>query len=202
MGGASSVIRILRSGWWIVAAVLVVALITSAILTARETPLYRATTTLVVTPADEIEEAGEFVRGLETLERRTVVATIARIPSSRAARGRVEEHLGIPTKTSRSYRISASVVPYTNAIEIVVTGPDPEIAARVAGAVAEITEREARAMYRIFQLRGLDLPVPERKPFHPDWGRNLPVAAIVGLFVGAAAALARDRVQGVGAGLH
>lgn len=190
--GDVSIGRALRGGWWIVAACLVVALATAAILTERTPLTYRATTTLVVAPAGSVEETDEVLRSLETLERRTILATFARIPSTRGMKTRVAARTDLAAGSLRDYRLRASVVPYTNAIEIEATGPDPERARAVAMAAAEVTKVEAGAMYPIFELRDFEAADAENDPVHPDPGRNLAVAAIVGLFVGVAGAVTVD----------
>lgn len=194
--GDVSIGRALRRGWWIVAACLVAALATAAIVTARATPIYRATTMLVVAPSDKVEETDEVLRGLETLERRTIVATFARIPSTRGMKQRVADRMTLQTDALRDYRLRASVVPYTNAIEIETTGPDPDRAEAVASAAAEVTKSEANAMYPIFELRDFERADASHDPVDPDPRRNLLVAAVAGLFVGLVGAFAVEYGRG------
>lgn len=183
------VARSLRRGWWLVAASIVIALATAVFLTARETARYRATTTLVVRPSEEVGETDQMLDALETLERRTIVATFARIPSTRGMRERVANRLKLQPEALRDYRTRASVVPYTNAIEIVATGPDPNRVEAVARATSAVTREEATEMYRIFSLETLEPAAVESDPIHPDPRRNYLVAVVVGLFVGLVAAI-------------
>lgn len=181
--------RALRDHWWIVVLLLVVSLGTTALLTAAETPVYRGTSTWVVTPIDEIEDATDVMRSLENLERRTIVATFARIATTRDTREKVEERLGLEEYALSDYRIGASVVPYTNLIRFEVQGPEAEIASRAVAALARETRNTALGMYRIYTLREFEESRAGSRPVHPDWRRNLVVAAIVGLFLGLSAAL-------------
>ena len=182
--GNLSIGRALQRGWWVIVLALVVALATATAMTARTTPTYRATVTLVVTPSETVEEPDDVLRSLETLERRTIVATLARIPSSRGMKNRVADRMPMDPKALRAYRLRASVVPYTNAIEIEVTGPDPERAEAIATATAQATKAEAETLYPIYELRDFEAADSSSDPVDPDPRRNFVVGAIVGLFAG------------------
>lgn len=186
--------RSLRHGWWIVALSVAAALAAAAVFTWSQRPRFRASTTLAVAPTSEVKEAADILRSLDTLERRSVIATFARIPTSSAAREAVAGRVGLGPRLD-GYEISASVLPNTNILKIDVEGPDPEQAAAVANAAAEVTRQEVRALYRIFTTRTLTAARASRRPFHPDPWRNHVVAALLGLSVGLLAALARDRLR-------
>lgn len=181
--------RAARRGWWIPLVVLAISLATAALFTSRQTPVYRASATSVVAPAAELGEPSEIMRGLETLDRRTVVATFAAIAEARETRGAAAARLGLKPKELSDYRIDASVVPSTNIIRIAVEGPDGEGVRRIANAVARVTEAEAQAMYRIFSMRPLQAAVTAGAPIHPDPVRNHLVAGILGLFLGVVVAI-------------
>lgn len=181
--------RALRHHWWIALLILLISLGATALLTAAETPIYRGESTWVVTPIAEIEDATHVMRALESLERRTVVATFARIATTRDIRAAVEERLGMEEYALSDYRIGVSVVPYTNLIRFEVQGPEREVAARAVGALARETRNEALGMYRIYILREFEESRAGSRPVHPDWRRNLAVAVVVGLFLGLSVAL-------------
>jgi uncharacterized protein involved in exopolysaccharide biosynthesis len=182
--------RSLRRGWWIALACAVVALGAAALVTARQRPVYRAAAQLAVAPNSRVTDTADVLRSLETLERRTVVATFARIASARETRDGAARRLGLEPKELRAYWVGGSVVPNTNIIRVEVLGPEPERTAAVADAAAREVAREGRRLYPIYSLRALARAEPPRRPERPDLRRNLTVGAILGLFVGAAAALA------------
>jgi uncharacterized protein involved in exopolysaccharide biosynthesis len=194
------VFRGLVRGWWIVLLALAVALAVAWWLTGRETPVYSAEAMLVVTPSSELETNDELLDAIEALERRTVVATFARLPRAPETKLRAAERMGIEPREIGSYWVGASVVPSTNVIRIEVQGPDAERAAALANAVSAATRREARRLYRIYSLRDMAAAEAPRRPVRPDLRRNLAVAAVLGLFAGLAVAvgieLARGAVRG------
>lgn len=178
-----------RRGWWIILAAMALALVVAAMLSRGQVPLYRSATTLIVVPARETKDTSDILKSLETLERRTVVATFAKIPSAPETRAAAAKSLSLGENALAGYRIEGSVVPNTNIIRIDVEGSDGKTVADVANAAAAVTNTQARALYRIYALQTLARALPQSRPIHPDGRRNYLVALVLGAFVGCAAAL-------------
>lgn len=188
-------LRALRRGSWLVLVVVLVAVAVAWWWTSRQSPTYQASALLVVAPNTEVEDTTDLLRSLETLERRTVVATFARLPASPETAAEVAERLGVEPREIRYYWIGGAVVPNTNIVRIDVYGPDPERAAEVANAAARVVRREARHLYQIYSLREMGRAEPPSRPVRPDARRNVVVAAILGLFLGVLAALTLEAVR-------
>ena len=186
----------LRRRWWVVLLVLVTSSGVAAIHTARQVPVFRATTTLVVRPNSSVAGAPNILRSLDTLERRSIIATFAKLPGTAKTRASVATRLGLDERTLRPYRIRGFVMPNTNIIQIEVHGPNRERVAAVANAAASKTQRAARRLYRIYALDELEEAVPARRPVHPNPQRNYVAGGILGLFLGVGAALVFDRLTG------
>lgn len=178
---APSLIVLARRSW-IVAVAVVVSLGAALLLSARQAPRYTATTTWVVTPATSIQDPSDVLRSLDTLERRTIVATFARLPGTSTVRADVAERLALDRGGLRAYSLRGSVVPYTNLIRFEAEGPDAEIAVSAADGLARQIRNEAISLYRIYTLREVEPAYASRT--HPDTGRNLVVGSLIGLFVG------------------
>lgn len=190
----------IRRGWWIILAAVAAALAVAAVAMAAITPTYRAATLVAVTPSATVTDPGDVLDSLETLERRTVIATFARVPGTPESREAVASREGIDAKTLRRYHVSGSVLPSTNIIRIAVEGPDPKIAAQYANALAGQMAVQARSMYRIYTMVVLEAATPRRAPVRPDRGRNYLVAVAAGLLVGLAAALSVEHLRASPAG--
>lgn len=188
-------LRALRRGAWLVLVVILVAVAVAWAWTSRQSPTYRASASLVVTPNTEVEDTTDLLRSLETLERRTVVATFARLPGSPETAADVAERLGVEPDEIRYYWIGGAVVPNTNIVRIDVYGPDPDRAAEVANAAARSVSREARHLYQIYSMREMGRAEPPSRPVRPDARRNAVVAAVLGLFLGVLAALGLEAVR-------
>ncbi|HEX2165578.1 MAG TPA: hypothetical protein VHM02_16670 [Thermoanaerobaculia bacterium] len=196
MNESRAVLRGLARGWWLVLLAVAAALAVAWWMTGRERPVYAAEALLVVVPSSELRENDELLDAIEALERRTVVATLARLPAAPEIRADAAERMGVEPDAVRGFSVHGSVVPNTNLIRIAVEGADGERAAALANAVAAATRREARRLYRIYSLRDVAGAEPSRRPVRPDLRRNLAVAAVLGLFAGLVAAVAVELVRG------
>jgi capsular polysaccharide biosynthesis protein len=193
-GRERRVAHALRRGWWVVILALVVALATATFFTARQDRVYRASATIVVAPHESVGETVDVLRSLETLERRSVIATFARIPGAPEARAATARHVGDAGGLS-GFRIEASVLPNTNILKIDVEGSDPDRVAAVANAAAEVTRAEVRSLYRVFTTRTLSQASPPSRPVHPDPRRNYVVAALLGVILGLVLVLVVDSLR-------
>lgn len=182
--------RALAGGWWIVAAIVFLSVTGAAFFTSRQPAVYRSASTLLVMPDSTIDEATEVMRALETLERRTVVATFARLPVTRTMRSLAEERLGLAAGAISGYRIESTIVPNTNLIRIQVEGPDGERVAEIASELSRLTEAEGRRMYRIFAMEIVEEATPSRVPIAPRPRRTYVVAIVVSLVLGVGAVYA------------
>lgn len=187
--------RALRRGWWIVLLVAAVTVAVAWFLARSQDPVYRASATLVATPSSSVEDQDEVLDAVETLERRTIVATFAEIPSAFGTRERAARRLGVEPADIRYYWIGGSVLPHTNVVRVDVIGPDAERTAEVADAVAAATRRQARSFYGVFTLRHLAAAEVPDEPERPDPERALAVGGVLGLFLGALAALAAEALR-------
>lgn len=181
-------------GWWSGVLVLVVTLAAAHVMTSRQTPVYRASATVVAQPDPSLTETADLLRSLEALERRTILATFSELAMSERIRGRAADRLGIPVVDLRGYHITSSIVPNTNILRISAEGPDAGGVARLAQAVAEVMGDEAQQLYRPFAVTILSEAVTPRGPKLPDPRRNAVVATVLGLFLGAGSAFALGRV--------
>lgn len=200
MGSQVDVGGALRRWWWVVLLLTGIGVGTAWVITSRQQPVYESSAQLIVAPSSATTETSDILRGLDTLERRTVIATFARIPATLEVREAIAEQLGINVREVRKFQVRGSVVPSTNIIRIEARGPEPEMAAMIANAAAEITADRARSLYRVFSMRHLARATPRRTPTFPDPQRNLLVGAAVGLFLGIAAALAIERLRSADSG--
>ncbi|HSL19897.1 MAG TPA: hypothetical protein VK886_00040 [Vicinamibacterales bacterium] len=174
--------------WWIVAITWALTLAATAFFTSRQVPVYRASTSLAVAPDAGLQDAADVLRSLDTLDRRTIIATFARLPSTPESREEAARLLRAPLRELADYTVLAGVTPNTNIIRIDVEGPDAARAAELSNALAVVVSRRAPELYRIFTLQVIERAVPRSRPVRPDMRRNVVVGAIVGLLLGAAAA--------------
>ena len=150
-------LRALVSNWWLVPLVVAASLTTALVLTKRETPTYRASTSVVVVMnAQVVESVRDTIDGLANLDRRNVVATLARLTHSTDVLREAAARIPLEETPRHRYVVRAIVAPNTNIIEIEVTGPDPAIAVRYAMEIAAVSASQTSELYRIYRMKVLD----------------------------------------------
>lgn len=188
------------SHWWIVPLVACGAMLVAWLLTARQTPVFQATAAMVAVPAATVTEASDMARSLETLERRTLVATFAQVAESRETLRDAAGRARLSATALDQMTVDARVVPSTNVIHIRTEGTDAAASAALANAVATVTAERGSRMYRLFALEPLEAAVVASEPARPNLRRNVSIAAMLGLFAGAGLALAASLGRRVRAG--
>lgn len=185
----------LRRHWWMILLAFAVGFGSTAFFTRMRAPAYRATTTLVIGPNENLKTPREVVDSLNTLDRRSVVATFAKLPSSRTVRERAAAQLQLPEPQLAPYEVRTAVVPDTNVLEVSVEGPDPRTAAALADAVAQQTTLYTREFYDIYGMKVLDRAREPTEPVGPGLSRTLLVGAVLGLLIGVGAASLFDYLR-------
>jgi capsular polysaccharide biosynthesis protein len=148
------------------------------LLTSNQVPIYRSSARVLVGPSERITNAREVMEVFNTLDRRSVVATLSKLALSEPVAGAVVSEI----PDARNYETNCVVVPDTNILEITATGRNAETAAAVANATARHMIPFAADMYDSFQLKMLDSGEARiARPFLP---RNLAAGAGFGLIAG------------------
>ena len=159
----------------------------TAVFAHRNTPFYQATATLVVVPNELLATPREVVDSVNALDRRSVVATFARVASSRAVRCLVRQRLRVSSGQLEPYAVKTVVVPDTNILEISVEGPGRKAVAVVANEIAAQTISYSRQFYQVYMLKALDQAGEAGQPVGPDLMRQLIAGGLIGFLVGVAA---------------
>jgi uncharacterized protein involved in exopolysaccharide biosynthesis len=175
--------------WWVILLAILVGVGSTAWFARGQPPLFRANATLVLAPVEGLGDTRQVTDALNTLDRRSVVATLAMVPSSRAVRDRARAELGLTNAQIRPYQVKTAVVPDSNIIEVTVEGPNPQFAAAFAYAIAEQSISSTPEFYNIYAMKVLDWPVVPSHEAGPGLVRKLLVGGLSGLLVGIGAAM-------------
>ena len=125
-------LRIAKKSWWVVALALGGTVASTAFFTLWQTPIYQAITTLVISTDQSVTDVNDVVRSLDSLDRRSVVATYAKIPSSQTVISRAKQQLKLAPSQMQLYQVSTLVVPDTMIVAVSVEGPDSGLTAALA----------------------------------------------------------------------
>lgn len=147
---------------------------------------YQSEAVASVSPIVSQLTQSELLHGIDALERRVVVATVAALASSDLTRQRT---IG----TRGDYRIDATVIPSTNLIRITVEGPDPGQVAAVVNRIPPLLDEQVRAMYRVYTIATISAGVVPKAPFLPRVERAVAAGLVLGVLLGVAIASLTDR---------
>lgn len=172
-------LRIARARWRPIAITIAAALVIAAILAAALPKRYRATAVGVVAPLTSTLSPSEAFHGVEALDRRSVVATVAALPSTSWS----QRH---------DYDISAAVLPNTNLVRIDVDASSPEMAASVANTTLNELGAQTTSMFKYYGLTPVTHALPPTTAASPHRGRILLAGLLIGLFVAAGVAYVLD----------
>lgn len=190
-----SITRLLQAVWkrilWVIAAV-VIAVAASAIITQFFIiPQYQASCWLFVNTFSSDSSYTQNQISATQLQAATQLAnTYIQMLRSETVLNDVSGELGGAYSPQQlSQMISASAITDTQILVITVTHPDPEQAAQIANAVAQVAPASIQSF-----VEGSSVTVPQyasvpTAPSSPSMSRNLMIGFLVGLVVGVGAAL-------------
>jgi LPS O-antigen subunit length determinant protein (WzzB/FepE family) len=158
-----------------VAAALVIAAVIAMAIPKR----YRATAVGVVAPLTNTLTPSEAFHGVEALDRRSVVATVAALPST----SWTQHH---------DYDISAVVLPNTNLVRVDVDASSPEMAASVANTTLNQLATETTSMFKYYGVTPVTRAVPPVAAATPHRARILLAGLLVGLILAVGVAYVLD----------
>lgn len=186
---AQDVARRVTAHWKIVALTAVATALIAWMFTALQPKRYRASAIAAVTPIVDGLAATEVLRGVDTLERRTLIATIAALASTPVIH---RQALGTALDADE-YAIEAVVLPNTNLLRVNVEGTDARRVAAVANRVPELISAQTRAMYRFYRVTAVSAATAPTAAAFPRVGRTVAAGLLVGAILGAIIAYTVDR---------
>lgn len=178
--------RVILKYWWIVLPAFAVTLVAAIVFTKRQPTIYDSSATYVVTPSPAFENAQSFASGLDTLSRRTEIATTyGHVATSRTILTSVVEELGLTPEIRETLSIRSRQVAGTNILEVTVEAQSPTVARDVADTVGTETIEFTKSLYEPYVLKPLDAATFSNSPIGPSRIRNYFLGAVFGLVLGA-----------------
>jgi capsular polysaccharide biosynthesis protein len=175
----------LRRRWPLVLGVTLAITLLAWLLATMQPKRYRASAIAAVTPIGENLSASDVLRGVDSLDRRVVVASLAALASAPVTQRAVQAH-GDET-------IVASVLPNTNLFRVEVEGRDAARAMQIANRVPAVLNAQATRMYRMYGVTLMSEAGRPGAPAVPRIGRAVVTGLVLGLLAGIAVAWLLDR---------
>ncbi|MGY1752134.1 polysaccharide biosynthesis tyrosine autokinase [Blastococcus sp. SYSU D01042] len=190
----------LRAAWWLPVLGALIGAAVAATASLLQTPLYTSSTQLFVSTTESATTSDVYQGGQFSQQR---VASYARLLTGEELARRVIDELGLDLSPAElSATVTATPVPETVLIDVSVTSPDPERAQDVTAALGTefrglVADLESAPGTEASPVRVLVVDRPELpiSPSTPQIPRNVVLGVLAGLFLGAAAALVRARLD-------
>jgi diguanylate cyclase (GGDEF)-like protein len=187
--------QMLQRGWWIILLAALVAVSVSLGLSYLSTPQYQATASFIITPSATLTVGRDVVNSLDTLDRRSIVATFAEVMNSRRIVTNAATSVGLDEKTLEDYKILAVVLPESSVLELDVSGPDPKMTADLANAIGAEAITFSRGFNQVYDLNFLDTAITPEEPFSPQPLRDAGLALLLGAAAGALLVILSEQIR-------
>ncbi len=188
--------RMLQKNWWLILLTAMAALTVSLAISYAAIPQYRSVARFIIIPSSSLTSGADVVRSLDTLDRRSVVATYAEVMNSSRILESSTNFLSLDiTAIIKDYTIQAVDLPDSSVLELTVSGPDPELAAQLANAIGFQSITFTRSLNLIYEVNFLDTAVPAQLPFSPEPLRDGVVALVLGVAVGGVLAVLGEQIR-------
>ena len=188
-------VAVVRHWWWLPLLGFLIGAGSALLARSGQQTSFEAQSTLVIGPARALIDTREIVNSLTALDRRSVVATFALIPSSRAVGRLAQSRLGMSDAQISKFAINTKVIPDSNVLAVSVRGPDRVQTARLADEIALQTIGVSRDLYSIFSVKVLDrAQLPNTSQGSGD-SRAVVLGGLLGLLIGLAGSYFLDRLK-------
>jgi capsular polysaccharide biosynthesis protein len=139
---------------------------------------YRASAVAAIVPTPEaLPEASDRLRGLQALDQRTIVASVAAFTSMPIVAD------AAMTPADRGYAVRAVVLPNTNLLRIDVDGGNAARAAEIANRVPALLATRTRAVFGLYTVAGVS-PAAAGDLTFPRIDRIVAAGLVIGLILG------------------
>jgi len=173
--------------WWLFLISTVLAVAISAYYTTQwVTPMYRASVTIYVNNAGRDQKINYITNSnLETAQK--LVNTYIYIIKSDTVLEKVADTAGLGMSASQLRScLRASQKGETELFDVIITHANPEMAARIANALAEVAPGEIENFVEGSSTKVIDYAKVPTEPSSPILSKNLLIGAAIGFFVAAA----------------
>jgi len=157
---------------------------------------YETRARLVVAPAPNLTDGNDIVRALDVLaNKRALVATLAQVTVSQRSFDQAISAVGATPAEARDIKITASVSPEANVVEVFVVGPRAELVERMMAALGPEVTWTFNDLYAVYTVQSLDDTSPKTEQVGPAPRRSALIAGFLGASLGFLVGIGWDRLR-------
>ncbi len=183
----SKLLRTYLGKWWLIVLATVLAGVLALVITQTLiTPMYRASVTLYVNNIKSGEQV-EYITSSNLATAQKLVNTYVNIIKSDTVLEKVAETARLDISAAQLRKVmSAAQVDETEIFNVIITHPDPEMAAQIANAVAEVAPDEIAHFVEGSSAKIIDYAKVPKNPSSPSTARNTVLGALLGALLAVA----------------
>jgi len=185
----------LRRGWWIIILTTLVAMAAALGISYIMVPNYEAVARFIITPGSVLITGNEVLNSLQALDRQSVAATYAEVVNSNRVYNDALTSLQLQASQVEEYSYEVEVLANTSVLELRVTGPDAQIATRLANALGNQTILFTRSLNQVYNVDFLDRAGVPDEPISPKPLINAGLAVVLGLIGGVTLAILNEQLR-------
>jgi diguanylate cyclase (GGDEF)-like protein len=189
-------LRLLQRGWWLILVSMLLAVNVSLVYSYEFiTPMYETEARYILTPdIHNFERGRDLADSLETLDKRSIVATFAEVINSNQIFEESLELFNLNPIDFIGYERSVVVLPEANIIELKVRGPNPEVVAFLANSIGQYAIDFIVELYQVYDISVIDKAVVPTEPSQPRPLQDAILALVVGGAIGGVFAILREQL--------
>lgn len=188
-------LRMLQRGWWMILLTALIAVAISLTISYFAVPQYQAVARFIITPGASATSSTDVIDSLNTLDRRSVVATYAEVMNSKKILLSSQESLQLPEAMLEEFVVQAVVLPDANVLELTITGPNPSSVAGLANTIGYQSILFSHSLNMTYALNFLDEATPPLLPISPQPLRDAAVALVLGLVAGGTISIVSEQIR-------
>ena len=183
-------LEILKRNWWIAILTMLSAFSLALAASYFTTPVYKTRAQFIVSPGPALlasmdQDLSDALRGVESLDRRSIIATYEEIMNSQQIFNQVGANLQLESAELSAYETTAVVLPDASALQLTVEGPDPVVAAQIANTIGQESIQYIQTLYnQLYTITMLDTAVVPSTPISPQPARDALISLVLGFAVG------------------
>lgn len=167
----------------VVAIAVLIGMTAGGVWASSQSERYEVTAVVAIGPSVSLIDEGSTIDVIDSIDRGTIAATTAGIATSSSVKRAAATAAGLDD--AGDYEIDALPVLSSSLVDIIVSGPDPDMTAALANEVAAGLATSVSEIYDVYRVELVNAAEAPRSSSRP--GVGLPMLA-AGLFAGAGAA--------------
>jgi protein tyrosine kinase modulator len=177
-------LRVIFLRWWVIVGVTVIAVGIAVLYAGQQTNVYQASATVFAHPSDVVKTPADVNSDVGILTYGSLAETFASLAGSNRLLSEAGHDVGVQPFVLSDYKANAVTLPQTTVLQVSVSGPNAQTAARLADALVTRVAAATAQYFRTFALAPLDSAKVPTSAIQPQPSHDALYAGLAGVLVG------------------